>query len=166
MEAKFCSFCGSPLPEGSKFCSQCGKPVVIQETAQTKEEEQPRSKIQRETESDSSSLSPEAMCTIKIGKYDLLVAESVIAYNEFRTHFVNYAEQIQLNYISFYDKEVNDFESLYNNGIAEYIDAETKTIDFAVSVLSRYGVSISSDEFFSKQNRGLISQKTCDSTLR
>lgn len=148
MEAKFCSFCGSPLATGSKFCSQCGKSVLVQEEEQKSKENQAPSRIQNDTGPNSSSLSPEAMCTIKIGKYNLLVAESVIAYNEFRTHFVNYAEQSQLDYISFYDKEVSDFESLYNNGIPEYIDAATKTIDFAVSVLSRYGVSISSDEFF------------------
>lgn len=154
MGMNYCPFCGSQLVENAKFCSQCGKPVPDTNKDEGIETEQ-QIETANDLESKEMRSEPELLHTIKIGEYDLQVAESVIAYNKVRSHFVDYAEKSQRAFESLYDKEVHDFEGLYSKALPAFLDRAADAIQFAVSVLGQYGLTIESNEFLLSAQDGL-----------
>lgn len=154
MGMNYCPFCGSQLVENAKFCSQCGKPVPGTNKDEGLETEQ-QVETSNDLESKEMRSEPEPLHTIKIGEYDLQVAESVIAYNKVRSHFVDYAEKSQQAFESLYDKEVHDFEGLYSKALPAFLDRAADGIQFTVSILEQYGLTIESNEFLLSAQDGL-----------
>ena len=113
MKNRYCPFCGAQVVEKAKFCVECGGAIIDTKMKPNMEmSAQPSEDLEKE--SILSNLEP--IHTIKIGKHDILVTESLISYNKVRTIFANYAEQSRDAFADFYDKEVHDFESLYERG--------------------------------------------------
>lgn len=148
MQPNYCPFCGSKLVENAKFCSQCGKPV--QSASEKDDTNLPRqgSGIEEASSTESNSQKVEPIHTIKIGKYDLHIAESIIAYNKLRSLFVDNAETCRHTFESFYNLSVTNFETLYDKALPKILELSATSVRFATSTLEKYGLhGITPEEF-------------------
>lgn len=148
MQPNYCPFCGSKLVENAKFCSQCGRPV--QSASEKDNSNLPRqgSGIEEVSSTESNSQKVDPMHTIKIGKYDLHVAESIIAYNKLRSLFVDNAETCRHTFESFYNSSVTNFETLYDKALPKILELSATAVRFATSTLEKYGLyGVTPEEF-------------------
>lgn len=144
MKNRYCPFCGAQLVEKAMFCLQCGEAIIDTKEKPNREMSAQPSEV-LEKEPLLSNL--ETMHTIKIGKYDILVTESLISYNKVRSVFVNCAEQSRCAFADFYDKEVHDFETLYEKALPTVIHASADAVRLAVSTLAEHGLDITPEAF-------------------
>ncbi len=140
---KFCPECGARLPEGFKFCGQCGTQISafeIEQEAARQHDTAPVPNVEQPQ------TAPKHV--IKIDKYQLRVEETVIAYNELRTKFVNYAEHCASAFEAYYTDHVKDFEGLYDKALPKAFEHAASAIVFATSTLQDYGLPTLKEEDF------------------
>lgn len=175
---KFCPECGARLVEGFKFCGQCGTKIPTLEMEQEEAPQaakaegaapasepvpapkvtgkpMPKAAATRKRASKTTAIdkpapapAPTPKHEIKIGKYKLCVDETVIAYNDVRKIFVDYAKRCASAFETYYAANVKDFEGLYEKALPRVIEEAAKAIEFATATLQEYGLPTLTEEDF------------------
>lgn len=150
----FCANCGNKLMENAKFCSNCGKPV------ESLNENEPQECVPEESSAqvaessncndvaetlDQPPVSPVEMdfCGRKF-----LFDPSIIEYNKLQKRFVQQGQLAKNAFKSYYVRNVNDFDTLYEKGLSKFLTEITDGVRFGVSVIREYGVLDVDEEAF------------------
>lgn len=117
-----CKKCGRTIKDDFAICPYCGS------TIQATEE-------------------PVSECKFSVAGRTIVVPDSLVKYDTLRKRFSSKAEELENEYIEFYDKRTHNFNGLFDEEIPEVVRKVVLAVKFGVSVLMEYGIDdIDEDE--------------------